>query len=281
MAAIICATDCSTSLPPVNFSSCAPQINLSEIGRVFIAKSNAAPFENWLSPVEWAARLEQSGGSDDAIRTLTVIGDKPAPTGTPVSISGGRTVISNKTHVVNFTIDETTPENHEFMRALECGGQFKIWYETLGGLLFGGNDGILATIAIDMVLERGTESLMVLNGTATWKNRFTEERGISPIAGSGGDVPATFNTTLDFSADVDDTEAGVTGTVAATNAVKKFEFNAITPQVGTPQSMEINVSSVSAIVVDYTSDYNGHPFRYVHSTGVVYTGTFVNGSRDF
>lgn len=281
MADIICDEDCESSLPTVKFSSCAPEINLAEIGRVFIAKANAAPFENWLSPVEWAARLIQTGGSDDAIRTLTVIGDKPAPTGNTVPISGGRNYTGNKTHIVNFTIDETTQENHDFMRALECGGQFKVWYETLGGLLFGGNSGILADVVINMVLTRGVESLMTLEGTATWRSKFTEERGVSPIAGSGGDSPTTFDTELEFSAAVEDTAAGITGTVPAINATKTFEFNAITPQVGTPMSMQITISTVVAITVDFTSDYSGFPFRYTHSTGTEYTGIFINGTLDF
>ena len=177
-----CPTGCETSLAPVAFSVCAPEVNLSEIARLYIATADSAGFTDWKSPTEWAARLSNTLTTAGKIRRLTVIADKPAPTAATRDISGGRTITSNKTHVVNFTIDETNSINHDWLRQLECGGQFKIWYETIGGLLFGGNSGIIATVTADMVVARGTEEILVYNGTATWKNRFTEERAISPIA---------------------------------------------------------------------------------------------------
>lgn len=282
MAEVICAENCETALPAVAFSDCAPEINLSEIGRVFIARANAAPFTNWLSPVEWATRLAQSGGSDDAIRALTVIADKPSPTNTPRQISGGREIVSTQTHVLNVTIDESNQENHDFVRAMECGGSFKVWYETLGGLLFGGNSGIQkATIRLAMVLNRGTEEIITYAGPITWKSKFTEERGISPIAGSGGGGNVNYDTTLTFAAAVEDEDAGVTGTVQAINATVQFEFNEIDPRLGTPSSMNILVNGVQMMVVDFLSDYAAQPFRYTHTTGATYSGTFASGNVNF
>lgn len=183
MANPICPVGCASALPVVSFSECSPEVNLSEIQYVYVAKSVAADFTDWTVITEWTTRLSQTVVvGDDTIRTLTVIGDKPAPARTEKEISGGRKVSANKTHTLNFTIDETNEINHELLRMLECGGTFKIWYETQGGLLFGGNEGIEASIFLDMILGRGREEVASFAGVAEWKNRFTEERCVSPIA---------------------------------------------------------------------------------------------------
>lgn len=282
-----CPTNCDFDLPVVNFSDCSPSVVYSEIRRIFIAKKSAAPFANWLNPTEWIARLSQTATGDDAIRALTVIGDKPA--GAPVSkaISNGRTIVVGKDHTVNFTIDDVTPENYEFMRVIECGGQgYKLWYETSGGFMYGGNDGIIGVngLGLDMndVLNRGLDEIETINGVATWRNKFSPERGISPIFdGGSSSVPTTFDTELSFSTDVSDDAAGVTGTAGATDADQHFEFDAITPQTGTPQSMSIKVATVEELTVDYTTDYSGQFFRYTDKAGVAHTGTFTNGIVNF
>lgn len=190
MALITCPTNCESALPPVNFSACAPTILESEIVRVFIARPNAAAFTNWEQATEWTERISQTDVADqDAIRVLTVIGDKPAPTSTPRDISNGRTITPFKEHTVNVTIDDVTDENYEFMRQLECGGQVKAWYETAGGKLYGGNEGITkARLSLDDILPSG-EEIETLQGTLTWRNKFHPERTDSPIFGT--DYPTT------------------------------------------------------------------------------------------
>jgi hypothetical protein len=255
----------------------------SEIRRIFIAKQGAASFTNWLAAGEWTARMsETSTTGDDYIRPLTVIADKPAATDVVKEISNGRRKIIGKDHIINFTIDDVSQLNYEFMRALECGGKFKIWYETEGGFMYGGNDGIIVQVTANDVLNRGRDEIETIAGVMNWRNKFSPERGISPIyTGSSGAVPATFDTTLEFSAATTDNAAGVTGTVAAADADQLFEFNAITPQVGTPQSMSIEVSSVEEITVDFTTDYTGQYFRYTDKVGTEHTGTFTNGTVNF
>lgn len=193
MAEITCPTDCSTELPVVSFDDCNPEARLSEITKIYIASPEAVSFTSVGSASEWAKRLSMTnappaveGEEDptpvkDLIRPLTVIGDRPAPTAVSVDISNGRTKQLRKDFVINFTIDEITEENLTFQRNTECNMKVKFWYEA-GGLLFGGNDGIEGTIASDLVLERGTDSVMAINGTLTWKGKFTEEAVESPLS---------------------------------------------------------------------------------------------------
>lgn len=191
MAEITCPTDCSTDLPVVNFDECNPQARLSEITKIYIASPEAKSFTDVELASEWASRLSMTATPPagtpatpvkDLIRPLTVIGDRPAPTSTPIDISNGRQIVLNKDFVINFSIDEITAENLEFQRKTECNMKVKFWYETSGGLLFGGNDGIEGMLTSNLVLERGTDSIARIEGTITRKGRFTEEAVESPLA---------------------------------------------------------------------------------------------------
>lgn len=191
MAEITCPTDCSTDLPVVSFDDCNPEARLSEITKIYIARPDAVAFTDVALATEWAQRLsmtatppagEPATPVKDLIRPLTVIGDRPAPTPVSVEISNGRTKQLRKDFVINFTIDEITPENLEFQRNSECTMKVKFWYEIAGGLLFGGNEGIEATLNSDLVLDRGTEAIVAINGTLTWKGKFTEEAVESPLS---------------------------------------------------------------------------------------------------
>ena len=189
----ICPVDCSTNLPVVAFDDCNPNAVLSEINKLYIATPSASDFEDVSSPVEWGKRLSETNtvpGAPtnttpvtDLIRPLTVIADKPAPTAVIKDLSNGRKKPIRKDHVLNFTIDEITPENLEFQRASECGSIVKFWYGVSGGLLGGGNAGIQkATLTMDVVLARGTDEVIAINGTLTWSSKFTEEFVEDPIA---------------------------------------------------------------------------------------------------
>ena len=176
-----CPTDCTAQLPKTKSSKCAPVINLSEIKRILIGKANIQPFTDWTSATEWIERISEDAVTQNAIRPLTVIGDKPA--GTPVTkdISNGRKYTIGKDHTVNVTVDDVSDENYEFMRSSECGGNYKMWFETMGGKLYGGNEGIDVFLDLNDVLGAGKDEIEKLVGTATWRAKFHPERVASPI----------------------------------------------------------------------------------------------------
>lgn len=181
MANPICPTDCTQPLADVLFEDCAPNINPSEIQKIFLTKVDEVPFTDWKSPTEWTTRISAAGTTAGAIRELIVIGDKPAAAGVSKDISGNRKFIIGKDHSVNFSVDDVSDENYEFMRSTECGGIYKMWYETKGGFMFGGNEGIRVSISMDSVLNRGADEIEMLTGVATWRSKFSPERVVSPI----------------------------------------------------------------------------------------------------
>lgn len=183
MATITCPTDCTALLPVVEFDQCAPKINLSEITKIYVGKPSVSAFTDWKLATEWTTRISETDVANaDAIRPLTVIADKPAPANVIKDISNGRKIAVRKDHTINITIDDVSDKNYEFMRSTECGGQVKFWYETKGGYLYGGNEGIDGTIVLDDVLNRGNDEIETLAGTLTWSSKFSPERTLSPIA---------------------------------------------------------------------------------------------------
>ena len=69
------------------------------------------------------------------------------------------------------------------MRSFECGKTVLIWFETYGGLLYGGASGIQATVTLGEVIPEGTQDIITFQGTATWKDKFSPCRTQSPISG--------------------------------------------------------------------------------------------------
>jgi uncharacterized protein YheU (UPF0270 family) len=190
MADIVCPTGCDDVVPVVSFDDCNPEFMESEIKKIYVASGGAIPFEDWSDATEWGERVSQSGtpptgstvAAKDLIRPLTVIGDKPEPTSVTRELSNRRTRTIGKDHTINFTIDELTQENRDFQRKTECGSAVRVWYEIHGGLMFGGNEGILGNLTSNLVLARGTDEIALINGTVTWRSKFTEESIPSPLA---------------------------------------------------------------------------------------------------
>lgn len=90
-----------------------------------------------------------------------------------------------------------------------------------------------------------------------------------------------FDTILQFDASNQDTEEGVVGTVLGANPVIEFHFDAIAMPTGSPQTMEIYVSAILKMVVDFPDEYLGQPFKFIDTTGLQYFDVFTNGSINF
>jgi hypothetical protein len=188
---LTCPEDCSTeTLPVVSFDDCNPEIKLSELTYAYVALENAAEFEDASQPTEWAARLSQtsttapSGGAiADLIRPLTIIGDIPAPSTSDKDISGGRKISTKTERTVNFDIDEASGANYEFARKTECGNfKCKMWFETRGGILLGGNKGITGKLVIRPIYGRGTDEIEKYQASFIWISTTSPDRCVSPLA---------------------------------------------------------------------------------------------------
>jgi hypothetical protein len=275
----VCAEE---TLGEVDFDHCDPETHSSEIQRIFLRQVNSTDFTDWTSPAEWNARVSETSLDMDAIRALTVIGDKPAPNAAKRTISGGRTIVPRKEHTINFTVDEATAANHNFFSDLKGGKRYKANYETAGGRMFGGNNGIAVEVMGDIVLARGQGELQVYVGTLFWVSPETEEMCISPIFGETVLGSASLDTTVSFATDATPAVGDVDFILAGgVDPVALFRFNQIEPTIGVPLVMTVKVATVLKLTANMTADFNGQPFIFRDALGVNHSGIIAAGDVNF
>lgn len=175
-----CPTDCSGAVGDVSFNECTPEYHWGEIAKLYVVGSAFAGFTDVSALGEWTTNLGDTG--DDKIRTLIVIGELPEAETTEVPLSGDRIAIGYKTFNLAFEIDETNETNYAFLLQSECGGKYKIWFETADGILYGGNDGIEASIRLNVVIPKERTAKKLYVGKATWKSLKSPFRCNSPLA---------------------------------------------------------------------------------------------------
>lgn len=178
---VICATDCSTELPLVEFSECAPELLQAQVSDIYLA-NDGYPLTNWTDPAEWAARIDNNSTDANAIRVLTVIASIADPTVQEKKISHGRTVYSPQEFTIAGRIDDNSDTNYDFMRATGCNRQYRMWYATLGGKLYGGNVGILVNLRMWETVPEDDNEYATLNLQLKWKAQFAPLRIDNPIA---------------------------------------------------------------------------------------------------
>lgn len=175
--------DCiPVALPVVKADFCAPNINFGEIDKVYLGNSGQ-PFLDWSDLAEWNTRLDNDDVVDAAkIRTLHVIGDKPASEKTKIDFSQGRSVYTDPKHSINLRVDETGDENYALILWLEenAGQTVALWYQA-GKYLYGGNMGVSATLTLDDIIPESDEELNTFNGVASWEGKHPL-RILNPMA---------------------------------------------------------------------------------------------------
>ncbi len=177
-----CPESCAGSLPEPSFNDCAPEIGYGEISKMYLAKADADPFSNVELLSEWTERLAASVATDNAVRAFTVIADLPEPEISEITISGNRTVRGFKKFTMPFEIDEDNDINYQAHLVFECNTKFRMWFETADGMLFGGNEGIEASLLTNYVIPRERTGVRKIMGKATWDSKKSPLRNVSPLA---------------------------------------------------------------------------------------------------
>ena len=178
-----CTDGCVAKVPLFSFNDCDPNTNRGQIDRIYIMALGGADLADWTQLAVWSARLYPALDPTvtvDAIQYMNVIGEKPEASSDVKEISRQRKIVLDKTHVINFDVDETNEDNYDALRQIECGGNYKIWYQA-GKYLYGGNDGIIAFIQENDMIPRERKELNVFKGVATWEAQFHPERIDNPM----------------------------------------------------------------------------------------------------
>lgn len=177
-----CPTNCVFVLPVNTFDFCRSDIHTGEIEILYMAAPDAECFTDVSNLAEWTTRLSATSLDPDAIRRFRVIGNMPAGTSSPVPISLGQTYYPEKERTMSIMLEDNSQENYDFMRYLECQFTVKIWAQTAGGDLFGGDCGIDVNIEPAYTIEDGQGSIHKQVWNITWKSKFSPNREVSPLA---------------------------------------------------------------------------------------------------
>lgn len=285
MANPTCPENCDAPLPIMTFSeNCNPEFNPSQIEYLLIAKGNADPITDVTDVDELNSRISNTSTDANAIRKVIVKGSIPAPTDQEYTGTLNRKKVVSRENTLNASIDETNDAIYNAFREMQCGGGYMIWAVTKSKHLLGGSKGLgedyPLSLKITFVFNEDDTAVLLIQLVLTWQGMFAPERNKWVLAGGGYGV-VNYDSILLFASATTDTDSGVSAIVAAVNATQKFEFVSKSSPTGTPNAMTINVGGTQAASVDFPSDYAGTPFRYTHTTGTVYTGTFINGTRNF
>ena len=183
-----CPTDCTSYLADYAFSTCSPEWYRGQIDRIYLyGIGDPVVADPAIDPAgfvaEMAARVSNTSADANAIRILTVIGEKPEPETNTIQLSNNRTIVTSKKHTVSFKIDELTQENRDAMRQWECGNSFLIMYEN-DGLLFGGDPigaGIEASLVGNLIIPVDRTAVDYIQGTLTWESKFSPNSIENPL----------------------------------------------------------------------------------------------------
>ena len=180
MSKIVCPDSCIGELSTFNFSDCAGVYNKGGIWRIYLTNIGYPfPDPNVMGePAAMAAflaRLSNSSVNPNAIRVLTVIGNKPVPGKTEINTAEDQKIYMAKDHSIPFKIDQVSDENYEAMRMTECNNKFLMVYEG-GDFMFGGEndfgDGIEVSMTMDDLHPESSKELNTIEGIITWSAKF-------------------------------------------------------------------------------------------------------------
>lgn len=178
---LICPVDCSGILPTVSFSECAPVLLQAQVSDLYL-KNDGNALTDWTNPEEWASRISNSSPDSTAIRQLTVIASIAAPTVTEKKISHRRLVYSPQEFTLTGSIDDNSDTNYDAARATGCNRQYRFWYATLGGKLYGGPLGILSNLRMWEEIPESDDEYATIKFQFKWKAAFAPLRIDNPMA---------------------------------------------------------------------------------------------------
>ena len=177
-----CPTDCASSLPIVSFNDCAPELKYAEIEQIFIARADADEFSDINDLNEWNTRLGSDNSDKDHINALTVKAEFPEPEVNEIEGTADRRYIGIRRYSINGIIDENNDANYLAMLEMQCNIKFRMWFKFADGSLYGGNEGLLATFAINEVASDNRQELRVFNFSAKWTAKRAPLRSVYPLA---------------------------------------------------------------------------------------------------
>jgi hypothetical protein len=173
-----CPANCYPDLPVFSFPDCPKDVatRTGQIEYIYLA-SEGFP----LTAVTdlGGARVSNTSTNNDAIRKLTVIGSKPAPTDTFSDLPLGQRKLLRRVHTLPFRIYDMSDANNESVRLLQCNADdlYIGWYQDSAGNQWGGLAGLaMKSFEIHEIIPESRDEFSYYEGVLTWETPYTPER---------------------------------------------------------------------------------------------------------
>jgi hypothetical protein len=181
--------DCDQSafiaIPDIS-ESCPPDGVFSEVEYILLSDSTQSPIvapTDWNLQADWDAVVDNAAPDGTKIKKLIGIGNVTASDPATRIMPAFVEIVGETTYTLTFTLKAITPEIYNFLQNLEnCPALPRLWFITVGGYMFGTNDGIVLSKKLaPFVLNEGQDSYEEYQLILSWKAKTRPERIVSPI----------------------------------------------------------------------------------------------------
>jgi hypothetical protein len=153
---------------------------------VLTPDGEVAPF-NWsAAPAVTLVSGEIDNTTSNGTKSKWLVGEGGIPAAEKIvdEYPGRKTRTSFRTYTLTFNVKNLSQAQYDFLRLLQCGvTDFKLWYETVGGHLFGGAAGVdISGLDVDFIYGEGRDDKEYATITLTWEADGDPPRGVSPLA---------------------------------------------------------------------------------------------------
>ena len=176
---IVCPTDCTGEVPPINQDECNPIVDISEVSKLYMTNIDQ-PLADWTSLAEWTTRIDNAGVLVSDIREWWVSGELPEPDRNITEIDNQREVTSPADYELNLEVFDMDTITYDALRLLQCGGRKLIWYAA-GNYLYGGTTGIEADVIADYIITKGSKEINMGTLKIKWEAKHSPERITNPM----------------------------------------------------------------------------------------------------
>lgn len=187
---IVCPNDCDTPLAVAVENvdpSCPPAPTLAEIDTLLLMHPTlGVPPTDWAvaGAGGWADVIDNSDLTDVKIKQLSVIGTIAAPERPEIIMPAQTKIQGVGTYSARFEVRSLSDGIYDYLQKLQCGGvKPNIWYTSLGGYMYGQNDGIETTsITVNFIKESGEEAYDYAEILIEWRSKTDPLRIDNPLA---------------------------------------------------------------------------------------------------
>lgn len=191
---LTCPTDCAVlNFPAIDVDQdcTAFDITESEVCGILIVQDGNAPTD-WTSAADWEMVINNSGTTSADGKYLVGRGGVPVPEKVTVELPKKVDRTITRTYTLNMNVLNMSDLHYEFLRAAQCGDtSISVWFETVGGFLYGGPTGISPTLVdADLPLNEGRDSYEQGTLIISWEADGEADRagswtGVTDTTGGG------------------------------------------------------------------------------------------------